>query len=72
MPRQVTFTVEINSEGDAIIRLPEGKRQQGDAAKIAPLTEQLAKAIGKITERHVGEHHHHDHGHDHGHDHQEA
>lgn len=67
MGKIVSFTIEINDNGDAVIRLPEGPGQQGDAAKVAPLTEQIAEKIGKIVERHVGEHHHHDHGVDHNH-----
>lgn len=69
MPRQVNFTIEINDDGEAIMRLPEGKGQQRDANAVAPLTEQIAKALGTIKERHVGAHHHHhdDHHHDHEH-----
>lgn len=68
--RQVTFQIEITSEGDAKITLPEGPGQQRDANAAATLTEKIAKALGPIKERHVGDHHHH--AHDHGHDHLEA
>lgn len=72
MPGPVTFKIEVTDQGDVIIRLPEGKGQQLDAAKVADLTKELAEAIGKITERHVGAHHHHDHGHQKDHDHLKA
>lgn len=64
--RSITFEIEFNDEGDAVIRLPEGKGQQRDAATVADLTLELAKRLGKVKERHVGDHHHHDHHHDHG------
>ncbi len=65
----ITFEIEINQDGDAVIRFPEGPGQQVDAAKAAELTEKIAAKLGKIAERHVGEHHHHDHGVDHRRDH---
>ena len=61
--RQVTFEIEINDDGDAVIRLPEGPGQQRDANAVAPLTERIAKAIGTLKERHVGDHEHHTHNH---------
>jgi hypothetical protein len=64
----ITFTMEFDENGDAKIRLPEGKSQQVNAAKVSKLTESLAKAIGTITERHIGHHHDHDHAHDHNHE----
>lgn len=59
----VSFEIEFNDSGDAIIRLPEGKIQQIQAAEVADMTEAIAKAIGKIKERHIGNHTHHDHVH---------
>jgi len=67
--KNITFTIEINEDGDAIIRLPEGKGQQPAAATVADLTESIAKAMGRIKERHIGDHHHGDHHHNHNHDH---
>ena len=68
--KHVTFTVEINDDGDAILRLPEGRGQQADAASVAKLTEDLAAKLGKVKERHIGGHHHHHHGDNHHHHHQ--
>lgn len=51
---QVTFTVEFDELGQAIIKLPEGRTQQVDAAKVADLTDKLSKALGTVKERHVG------------------
>ena len=65
--KSITFEIEMDENGDAIIRLPEGKGQQRDAATVADLTLKLANLLGRVKERHVGDHHHHDHGHDHGH-----
>jgi len=65
--RNITFEIEIDSDGDATIRLPEGKGQQRDAAVVADLTNDLAKLMGSVKERHIGGHHHHDTGHDHNH-----
>lgn len=67
--RTITFNIEINEAGNAVIRLPEGAGQQQNANTVASLTEQIAKAIGKIKERHIGDHHHHDHDHSHHHHH---
>lgn len=63
--RTITFTIEVNSAGEAVIRLPEGPGQQQNAAETAKLTDQISKLIGKVKERHIGDHHHHDHGHNH-------
>jgi hypothetical protein len=70
--KNITFHIEIDEDGDATIRLPEGKGQQGDASKVDDLTLKLAKMLGRVKERHVGDHHHHDHGTDHNHNHQSA
>lgn len=59
---QVNITIEFNEDGTADIRVPEGPGQQRKAAKAAEFTEKLANTVGKIKERHVGDHHH---GHDH-------
>jgi hypothetical protein len=68
---QVSFTVEFNDDGTAIIRLPEGKTQQVDASKVADLTEKLGKALGPIKERHIGRMDHGVHVHDDGQIHQD-
>lgn len=70
--KNITFHIEIDDDGDATIRLPEGKGQQRDAAVVADLTEDLANLMGSIKERHIGDHHHHDHGHTHNHNHETA
>ena len=56
----IKFEVEVDSEGEAIIRLPEGPGQQRNAGIVASFTEKLAKLLGKVKERHIGHHHHHD------------
>lgn len=60
MARIIKFDIEIDNNGEAIIRLPEGPGQQKDAAEVASLTEKIAKFLGRIKERHIGKHHHHD------------
>ena len=70
--KQITFEIEIDDNGDAFIRLPEGPGQQGQAAKVADLTEAIANELGTIAERHVGDHHHGIHGHHHHHDHHQT
>lgn len=64
----ITFTMEFDAQGKAVIRLPEGRSQQADAGKVADLTDRLSKMLGKVEERHIGDHHHHVHG-DAGHQH---
>lgn len=66
----ITFTVEMSEDGrNAIIKLPDGRSQQVDANKIAEFTDKLSKQLGRVKERHIGDHHHHtgvsDHSHDH-------
>lgn len=53
----VNFTVEVLPSGEAVIKFPEGRSKQVDAAKAAKLTAELAKALGKVKERHEGHHH---------------
>jgi hypothetical protein len=60
--RQVTFEIEIDEEGNAILRLPHGKGQQRNAASVADLTQGIADALGETIERHVGDHTHHANG----------
>lgn len=70
--RQVTIEIEFDDFGQAIIRIPHGRNQQANAGSAAELTDKLSKALGKVTERHIGGHEH-EHGegqHDHGHEHQ--
>lgn len=69
---QVTLTIDFDDFGNAIIRIPHGKTQQADAGKAYDLTDKLSKALGKVTERHLGDHVH-EHGEglgQHTHDHQ--
>jgi hypothetical protein len=55
-----TIEVTFNDDGTANIRLPEGKRITGvNPAKVAELTEKLAKSLGKIVERHAAHSHIH-------------
>ena len=54
---RVQFTVEFDRQGNAIIRVNEGKATKMSALKAAAFTEKLAKSMGNITERHVGHHH---------------
>lgn len=55
-----TIEIEFNDDGTANIRLPEGKRITGvSPAKVAELTEKLAKSMGKIVERHAAHSHIH-------------
>lgn len=67
---QINFDVEFDANGDAVIRLPEGKTQKVDAGKIAAFTDKLSKLMGKVKERHIGDHHHEHGEHTHVHDHQ--
>lgn len=50
------YTIEVTADenGNVVIRLPEGRTQQVDAAKVADLTDKLSKALGTVKERHVG------------------
>jgi len=52
--RTVQFTISVDDAAQATIKLPEGGGQQRDANTIASLTENIGKALGKITERHIG------------------
>ena len=61
---QITFTVEFNDDGTAIIRHPDGRMKAANAAELADLTLQLGEALGTIEERHVGDHDHHHTDHD--------
>lgn len=56
--RQVTIEIEFDDFGQAIIRIPHGKNQQVNAGAAAELTDALSKALGKVTERHIGDHVH--------------
>ena len=50
--------VTFNDDGTANIKLPEGKSMRvADPAKVAELTEKLAKAMGPIIERHAAHSH---------------
>lgn len=69
MPRQINFTVTFEDNGTealAKIEVPHATGQR-DANELASFTEQLAKKLGKIEERHQpGPHSHvHDHSSDH-------
>jgi hypothetical protein len=55
-----TIQVEFLDDGSAMITLPEGKSMNvKDPAKVAALTENLAKALGPIIERHKAHSHVH-------------
>jgi hypothetical protein len=50
--------VTFNDDGSANIKLPEGKTMRvADPAKVAELTEKIAKAMGPIVERHAAHSH---------------
>jgi hypothetical protein len=50
--------VKFNNDGTCVIRLPEGESMLvSDPAKVAALTENLAKALGPIIERHAAHSH---------------
>jgi hypothetical protein len=68
-PRQVTFTVDVSNPRRARIYLEDGHGQGNDSVRVSDLTQDLADALGKTIERHIGDHdhHHHDHGTDHVH-----
>jgi hypothetical protein len=56
----VNIEVTFNGDGTANIRLPEGKLMKNlTPAKVAELTEKLAKAMGPIIERHAAHSHVH-------------
>lgn len=69
---QANLKITFDEQGNATIRLPEGKTQKVDAAKLAEFTDKLSKAMGTVKERHIGDHHHaHEegvHSHDHVHE----
>ena len=54
----ISFDVEFNDDGTAIIRHPDGRMKEVNAAKLADLTMALAEGLGEIKERHVGDHEH--------------
>lgn len=62
----VKFTIAVGSDGKATIRIPEGKEQARNADAAASLTLQIAKALGRVTERHVGRYENGVHVHDDG------
>ena len=68
MTRQVTITVDFDDQGIATIRIPAGATQRVNAAAAEDLTDKLSKALGKVLERHRGDHHHHHDDADHVHD----
>jgi len=54
----VNIEVTFNDDGTANIKLPDGKRALNlSPAKVAELTEKLAKAMGPILERHAAHSH---------------
>ena len=67
--RHVHLEINIAADGTATIEIPHHKNQQRDANAAASFTDQLSKAMGKVEERHIGDHEHHDHEHHHSHDH---
>lgn len=50
----VKFTISVGTDGEATIRIPEGKDRARVADQAASLTKRIAEAMGTITERHVG------------------
>ena len=69
--RHVHVTIEVADDGTAQVLIPHHKNQQRDANAAADFTDALSKAIGKVEERHIGdhEHHHSDFAPEHTHDH---
>ena len=56
----VNIDVEFDDDGNATIRLPEGKViRNADPAKVAALTLELAKKMGPVIERHKAHSHIH-------------
>ena len=53
---RVKVTVTFDRDGNAIIKAGEGKAMKMEAMKAANFTEKLANNMGKIIERHKGEH----------------
>jgi len=49
-----TFKIEFTGDGEARITVP-GASSNADSQALASFTEQLAKALGTVTERHIGE-----------------
>jgi hypothetical protein len=58
MAKQIIIKVKFTDDGKATISIPHGKNQQADAGAAADLTDKLSKALGKVTERHIGDHVH--------------
>ena len=74
MKKNVSIEIEFDDFGQAIIRIPHGATQKANASAAADLTDKLSKAIGKVKERHIGDHVH-EHGEglgQHTHDHQQG
>jgi len=67
--RIITLEIDLDANGDLRITIPHGSNQQRDANAAASFTDKLAKAIGTVKERHIGDHEHHHHDHNHGHNH---
>jgi hypothetical protein len=55
---QIRVKITFDSAGQATIRLPEGKGQKVEAGKAAAFTDALARKMGNIKERHIGDHTH--------------
>jgi len=59
--RQVTLEITLDADGNIRIEIPHGRNRQRDANAAATFTDKLSKAIGDVTERHIGDHEHHHH-----------
>lgn len=69
--RVVTLEISLDSKGNLRIDIPHDRNQARNANAAADFTDKLARAIGDIDERHIGDHTHHVDGsityHDHNH-----
>jgi len=57
----VTIEMFLDAQGNLRIEIPHDANRQRNANAAADFTMKLAKAIGQVQERHIGDHEHHDH-----------
>jgi hypothetical protein len=67
MKRQVTVVIDVQPDGTATVQIPHDRNVAGNAEAAASFTDKLSQAMGEVTERHIGDHHHSEHEHNHVH-----
>lgn len=56
--RAVTIEITLNADGNLVVQIPHDRNQTANANAAAKFTDKLSKAIGKVLERHIGDHEH--------------